>query len=378
MALTPLEQTISAVNQASRILVAPTADLNGDALGSAFAFGHALELGGKEVCILLPEELPARFSFLPKPKNVTTEIVFDREFVLSIDTKQAPVKELRYEQQAEALKLYLTAPGHFSLEHVSLEGGAHKHDLVVTIGAVDMESLGATFEKYPQMFYDVPVLNIDRHSSNERFGNINMVDVTSSTVAEMMHGILEAWNAEAVNEHIATCLLAGIVDGTKSFQDISVTPKTLTAAAKLLSQGAKQTDVVRYLYKSRSLAQLKLWGVILGKLELHEEYRVAYAVLAPEDVTSIAVEYNPKEFPGILEDMHGNFPHFATIAIFFMHQNGDAEPAMRGLVSSREENVLERIVQNFHAKRRGNLASFKIVTLVPADAPEAFFKECFE
>jgi nanoRNase/pAp phosphatase (c-di-AMP/oligoRNAs hydrolase) len=376
MALSPVEQTISAINQATRILIAPAAELNGDALGSSFGLANALEAAGKDVCIVLPEELPARYDFLPKPKRVTTDIPFDREFVLSIDTKAVPIKEMRYEQEGDFLKLYLTAPSHFSRDHLALEAGAHKHDLLITVGAVDMEALGATYEKHPGIFYDVPVLNVDRHPANERFGNINLVDVTASTIAEVMYGFLETWNPELLNEDIATCLLAAVIDGTRSFQDVSVTPRTLTTAAKLLDKGAKQTDVIRYLYKSRSMNQLRLWGTILGKLEYSEEYRIAHAILADADFA--AVEYSPRDLPPLLEDLHSNFPHFPSIILFFVHQNGDTEPHTRGLMSSHEEHVLERVVRNFHAKRRMSIVSFKLDGTALIEAPAIFLKECFE
>ncbi|MDP3963098.1 MAG: hypothetical protein Q8Q39_01240 [bacterium] len=397
MALTPLEQTIGAINQSSRILIAPTAELHGDAVGSAFAFAKALEASGKEVCVLLPEDLPPRFSFLPAPKQVTREIPFDRDFIISINTKEVPVSELRYEQHEDALKLYLTAPAHFSLDHIGLQPGPHKHDLVVTFGASDMDSLGALFEKHPYMFYDIPLLNIDRNPGNERFGNINLVDVLASSVSEITHMVIEALNVELVSEEVATCLLAGILEGTKSFQEVSVTPRTMEIASKLLARGAKQTDVVRYLYKSRSIGQLRLWGRILGKLESIEDLHLAHATLQDEDFADLAI--NAKELPGVLEDLHLHFENFSTIALFYWYQNGsnggngngnhsassapggnglaNGGPHVRGLVSSREEHVLERIMQQFPAKRRGRLAIFKVpVELVP-EAAKLFLEKTF-
>jgi len=376
MALTPLQQSVNAIQNARQVLIAPSAELDGDTLASAYAIGKALERAGKDVCVLLPEEEPERFSFLPKPSRVSLEMVFDREYTLSIDTRAIPIKDLRYEQQDDALKLYLTAPSHFTRDHVNLETGPHKHDLVIVVGATDLEGLGEAFEKYPQAFSEVPVLNIDRHAANERFGDINFIDITASTVSELVLAFLESWDTSAITEEIATCLLAGIVDGTKSFSVVSVTPRTLTAAARLLSQGAKQTDVIRHLYKSRSVNHLRFFGRLLARMEFEETRGLAYATLEPEDFAEH--ELHPRDIPHILEDVHFHFLHFATIAVFFMHQNGDTEPHVRALVSSREEETLNRIASSYSAKRLGSVASFPMQVASLTDAAPVFVQEYIE
>ncbi|MDO8558275.1 MAG: hypothetical protein Q7S09_03760 [bacterium] len=375
MSLTPTQQTTDALNRSSRILIAPAAEFSGDAMAAAFALGKALEGAGKEVCVLMGEDVPQRFAFLPKPSQVSQFISFDREYVLSVDTRMVPIKDLRYEQHEDALRLYMTAPAHFTRDHIVFEPGPHRHDILVTVGASDLEALGATFEKYAQTFFDVPVLNMDHNAANERYGNINLIDVTAATVCEVIHQFLETWNSALLTQDIATCLLAGIIDGTKSFQNVSVTPRTLETAAKLLGQGASQTDVVQYLYKSRDLNQLKLWGRILGKLEVIEQHQTAYAILAKEDFP--AIDINLKDLPQILEDLHTHFSHFTAIALFFMHRNGDAQPRVRALVSSREEQLLERTVQGFGAKRRGAITSFALDVKTPEEAPAQFLERCF-
>ena len=373
VALTPLQQSVNAIQNARQVLIAPSAELDGDTLASSYAVGMALERAGKSVCVLLPQEEPKHFSFFPKPSRVSLEMAFDREYALSIDTRAIPVKDLRYEQQDGALKLYLTAPSHFSRDHVSLEAGPHKHDLVVVVGATDLEGLGETFEKYPQAFSEVPVLNIDRRAANERFGDINFIDITASTVSELVLAFLESWDASAVTEEVATCLLAGIIDGTKSFSMVSVTPRTLTAAARLLTCGAKQNDVVRHLYRSRSINQLRFFGKLLARMEFEQTRSLAYATLEPEDFAEC--EIHPRDVPRILEDVHFHFLHFVAIAVFFAHQNGDTKPHVRGLVSSREEEVLHRVANSYGGKRQGSVASFPMQVASLADAAPIFVQE---
>ena len=69
-----------------------------------------------------------------------------------------------------------------------------------------------------------------------------------------------------VDENIATALLTGLYD-TSSFQNVNTTPKSLTIAAQLVAAGANQQEIIRNLYKTKSLETLKLWGNILTKIK---------------------------------------------------------------------------------------------------------------
>lgn len=378
MALVPIQQAADIIAESSSILIAPTSALSGDALSGAFGLGKALEDAGKESCVLLPVDVPQRFSFLPRPAQTPSQISVEREYVLTVRAEHAPIRDIRYEETDGAVKFYLTTSGLLSGDHVRVEGGPHKHDLIIAVGATDAESLGSIFENQPHLLSEIPLLNIDHHSSNERYGDVNLVDITAATTSEIVCELLDLWDAQRLTEDVSTCLLAGIVDGTRSFQDVSVTPKTLNIAARLVGLGARQTEVTQHLYKSHSIRHLKLWGLLLHRLKMLEERHIAHATLTPEDLAECSCD--TQGLPLVLEDFHAQFPHFATIALFFLRQDNGAAPhtsvCVCGLVSSSEPDFLERVSRCFSTVLRQNIASFRINVPVLAGAADEFIERC--
>ena len=62
---------------------------------------------------------------------------------------------------------------------------------MVVLGSPDKESLGKVYEENPDIFYEVPVVNIDNHAENDNFGQLNIVDITSSSTSEIVADMLQ-------------------------------------------------------------------------------------------------------------------------------------------------------------------------------------------
>jgi phosphoesterase RecJ-like protein len=78
--------------------------------------------------------------------------------------------------------------------------------------------------------------------------------------------------------------LTGIVSDTGSFQHANTTPKSLTVAAQLVALGAKQQDIIKYLFKTKSYETLKLWGQVLSNLQYVEPLRLVWAGVSHADI----------------------------------------------------------------------------------------------
>ncbi|TSC95692.1 MAG: phosphoesterase RecJ domain-containing protein, partial [Candidatus Berkelbacteria bacterium Licking1014_2] len=136
------------------------------------------------------------------------------------------------------------------------------------------------------LFYETPVINIDHHSANDYFGKVNWVDLTATSTAEILVSLLESLSRETniLDEDIATCLLAGIVVDTNSFQSISTTPKSLTVAAQLVAAGGRQQQIIDCLYRTKPLSALKLWGRILSNIQEEKDHRFIWSFTTLADL----------------------------------------------------------------------------------------------
>ncbi|MEI7425376.1 MAG: DHH family phosphoesterase [Candidatus Moraniibacteriota bacterium] len=278
-----------------------------DAIGSAWALNFFLENNNILATIVSIKPLAEnKFNFLPHPKNITTEISGAREFVLSFDTSRNKILGLRQETIGTAFNVYLTPEkGSIDPRDFSFILAKFKYDLIVVFDSPDLESLGNLYLNNSDLFFEVPVINIDHHSNNENFGQINLVDITASSCAEILKSSLENISPSSFDKNIATCLMTGIIGATGNFQKKNTTPKALLAAADLMDKGADQQGIVRWLYKTQPLAILKLLGRVMSKLNWEEKTKLAWANLTLEDF--VQSRNTPESLPIILEKLQENY-----------------------------------------------------------------------
>ncbi|MDR1915388.1 MAG: bifunctional oligoribonuclease/PAP phosphatase NrnA [Synergistaceae bacterium] len=106
---------------------------------------------------------------------------------------------------------------------------------------------------------ECPIINIDHHKDNERYGLINWVDATASATGEMVTDLLSQsqWGIE-LNEAIA--LYVAIVSDNGSFSFASTTLKSHNCAMKLLNAGVSPNEIAEKLESNLSAEVLRLWG----------------------------------------------------------------------------------------------------------------------
>jgi phosphoesterase RecJ-like protein len=131
----------------------------------------------------------------------------------------------------------------------------------------------------------VPIVNIDHHISNPGFGAVNWVDATAAATCEMDTLLMPALGValDAADGAIAANLMAGVVIDTANFQHPNVTPRTLRVAAELVAAGAPLSDTARLLYRTKPNRQLKLFGLVLGRLESELDGRLTWSALYGSD-----------------------------------------------------------------------------------------------
>ena len=209
----------------SRFLLTGHRNPDGDSLGSALALAQALEGAGKEARVVMRDRWSSAYDDLPGIEAVAVSETLPPDWpagYTAILVMECPEKE---------------RPGYANL----LEG---------------------------------TVVNIDHHPGNTRYGALNLVDLPAAAVGEIVADLLDrlAW---PMTPAIATNLWVSLVSDTGSFRYSNTTPKALALGARLVSEGARPSDVNDFLFESRPLASLRLEALVLGTLELHAGGTVA-------------------------------------------------------------------------------------------------------
>jgi phosphoesterase RecJ-like protein len=251
--LTPKQQTSEAIRQAETILIITGQHPSVDQVSSTLALAATLRKFGKKVTALISDSLPQQVSFL-ETGDLDRSLSGLRDFIVKVDTKKAQVDKLRYEVEGDKLNIYVTPyKGGFAPSDVTYDYGSYRYDLVIVLGVPTRARIDRVYTDSPELFANLPIVNLDFHRSNEQYGAINLIEPMASSLAEILVALAESLQNGIVDEQIATALLTGLMSSTDRFTAAHTTAKSLTVAAQLMAAGAKQPAIVRALFRdSRS------------------------------------------------------------------------------------------------------------------------------
>ena len=284
MSLNTDQQIYQSINNSKNILLLVPVNYNGDCLSAVLAFYNYLlsQTKGDNIDFILPQKSKKIYSFLPGIKDVKSEFDHIRRLVLSINTSNTKVNKIDYTQSSNNLKIFVNSiPTEINTEDVQTFYDNY-YDLIIIFNSPDLKSLGEVFSDHPDFFHQTPIINIDHQAANERYGNINFIDLKTNSLSELVFNFFIRNNLSITSE-IATCLLAGLISSTKGFSNQKVTPQALEIASKLIELGADREQVIESLYQTKSISLLRIWGQILSELNYDEENKIAWSALKTDD-----------------------------------------------------------------------------------------------
>lgn len=360
--LTPRQQAFDLFNKSQNILVVLPQSVSADSLGAALGLEWLGKETGKNFEIVVQGQIPNKLMFLPGVEEIKKEPAVLRDFIILIDNSQKKIKQLRYESGDSTLKIFLAGAENLEEKDIRLEPGPFRYDLVVTLAVADLEALGQFYEKYAQLFMEKPVLNIDHRSGNEHFGEVNLVEPTASSVCEILTDFLNSFFTNNITPKIATCLLAGIIDETQSFQKINTTPLTFNLSSLLISRGAEKEKIIQALYKTKPFNFLKLWGRVLSRLEYDNQANLAWAQVRPEDLEE--TQSQAIELDAISDEINDLLPQLnASILLFAQETN-----LSMVFIQSERPELLKKLNMELGGAIKNHRLTFQIAGRDPESA----------
>jgi phosphoesterase RecJ-like protein len=269
------DEVLETLRAGRRVLTICHENPEADALGSALAIAMLVEASGGVATPVCADPMPGMY-----------------KFVRGMD---------RFRQEPDA-----------SLDY----------DLLVVADCGELERVGPVLESHRDLFGRVPILDMDHHISNRRFGAVDWVDPTSSATCEMV--TLLAWRMgiplTLADGALAAALASGVIMDTANFGHPNVTPRTLVVAAALKEAGAPLSEIARRLYRSKPNSQLALFGLVLGRMESELEGRLVWSALELADLLTTGA--SSAESEGLIDLMAHS--ESAEAAILFKEVEGDA------------------------------------------------------
>ena len=323
MELSVQYQIFEQIKKSQKILIALPENLSADALASGLAFWLFLNKLKKDVSLVSKGQIPETLKFLPVISVLQNQIKGGKSLVVSLTTAEKKLDEISYQadEKEKKVRIYLKAQStEFTPEDISFSVEKFPLDLIIVLGAQSLADLGTLYDQSADLFFETPKINIDHLATNEYFGQSNLVDITATSVAEILADLLGHYEAQLFDEDIATCLLAGIIEKTSSFQHVRTTPKAFLKASELINFGARQQEIIKHIYKTKALPLLKLWGRALARIKILELAKTVYSVLTLNDFNK--AESGEAEILPALKELIDNISGYNIIGLICEPSSG--------------------------------------------------------
>jgi phosphoesterase RecJ-like protein len=219
--MTDLDRIVTTIRAGRRFVVSSHQRPDGDAIGSAMAAALALRAMGKEAAVV--------FDAVPPP--------FLQPF-----------------------------PGVDGIRIAQAIADGFDAAIVLECSSLDRTGVGG-LERYP-------VVNIDHHPGNTRYGTINWIDESAAACGELVFSLIEALGVPFDRE-IATHVYLAVLTDTGSFHFSHITPRTFDIARRMVEAGADPLWIARTHYDSNSLARVRIFGAVLNAMRVDATSRVA-------------------------------------------------------------------------------------------------------
>lgn len=362
------KQVIDLIKRSNKILIMPSSPPDGDSIGAAIAFYLVLKRINKEVTIVSRDEVPDLLQFLPNTKMIGRKLSSTNDFVITLDCNNAEIENIKNITEGDKINIIITPKsGHFSEDNISFNKGKIEYDLIITLDCAELSQLGDLYSNNIELFYQIPVINIDHHISNTHYGKINYVDIMASSTTELLISLFEELgkkeNLDLIDEDIATLLLTGIITDTGSFQNANTTPRSFASSANLIAYGARQQEIIQHIYKTKELSQLKLWGRVLSKIQIDEKYKIVWSVVSQQDFKD--TESSEEATGDIIDELMTNAPGAEIVLLIKEKEDLVISVSLRTTNPSINASA---IAEEFGGGGHARAAGFKIMDVPLRDA----------
>ena len=219
-----------------------------------------------------------------------------------------------------------------------------KADLAISFDCGAYKRLGVEVE--------IPLINIDHHKSNERYGTVNVIDTSAISTTQVLFDTFTEHEIK-INPKMATALYAGLLDDSHGFLAPKTDARSFKMAARLSELKADLSHCATALFHENSLAALRLKGLMFEKMSLLLDARVVIHLVTREMMECCGAREVDCE--AALEESMG-LPH-VEVALM-LRENRDGK--IKGSLRSIGEHDVEKMASAFDGGGHRHAAGFDV------------------
>ncbi len=249
-----IDRIVETIKESETICIVGHVRPDGDCAGSQLGLSLALLNAGKKVTCWNQDPIPAKLAFLDT-KNLMEKPEKGRQF-----------------------------------------------DCVIATDCASLERLGTAAECIIERKI---LINIDHHTSNTRYGDMNWIAAREPSTGELIFRLLKVANWP-ITPSISDCLFTAVSTDTGSFQYPTTRPATYHVAGELVKRGANLAKICDEVYQSYPLARVRLLRHVYNKFRLTHNNQIAYFWLKKADYTRTGS--NPSDSEGLIDHIRAIEP----------------------------------------------------------------------
>lgn len=135
------------------------------------------------------------------------------------------------------------------------------------------------------------VVCFDHHPAREEFADVVVRRPDAAAASVLIAEFLSFVNI-SIDAAVASSLLCGIVTDTGRFQYQNADPESFCVASMLVAAGADPARIALEVYQSQRLEYLKLESVVMSRIRLVADGRVAYSYARAVDLAEYGVSHD--------------------------------------------------------------------------------------
>lgn len=246
------KEIVKVLEKNDNFLITSHINIDGDAIGSELALHFILKKLNKKSVILNQDKLPEIYDFLPESNKI---------------------------------------------HHIE-DNNFNKNNFDVGI-VLDCGNIKRAGEVSNILENTNTIINIDHHSSNENYGNLNYIDCSASSVGEIIYELIKFINLDLLDKKISACLFTAIITDTGSFRYSNVSSKTFRIVSDLTFTGMKPYLIASNIYNRNTFSGLKLLGEALLTLEIDDSNYISWLSITRKMLDE--TKANDEEIEGIID-----------------------------------------------------------------------------
>lgn len=223
-----LKKVLNVLKRNRSFLISAHVNLEGDALGSELALARLLKKQGKKVYVVNQDKAPLIYDFMPDIKTI---------------------------QKPGSLKL--------------------DFDVALILDCTNLERIGSVQKL---IYKGTPVVNIDHHISNDKFGEVKWVNPNASSASEMVYEIYKQGGFK-IDKEAALLLYTGIMVDTGSFRYSNTNTYTHSVIADLLKYQLSVEKIHNQVYSCLPLNEVKSLTRLLTGFKIDKSKKIIWLTL---------------------------------------------------------------------------------------------------